>query len=189
VRRSILVLAVVLASCEATEEPGDGSTSTGTAQSTSTSSSSSSSSESTAAETAPMGPGLCRRECMLPNDCCGGADPCPSMEYPGNVACEGGLCIPATCTSAQQCEAAIPGSTCESVDGFEQCVVLCEDDAPCAALGADFTCGSPTDGGARYCNRLCTTGAVVCSAGTCDDATGLCLCESSDQCVTGFRCV
>jgi hypothetical protein len=126
---------------------------------------------------------------MLPADCCGGVDPCPGADYPANVTCEANLCGPATCTSAQQCEGVLPGSTCEPVDGFDQCVVLCEDDSPCSALGADYTCGTPTDAGDRYCNRLCTTGAVVCSAGTCDEATGRCLCESDAECVTGFRCV
>ena len=185
-RGVVLALAVGLASCEAAHEPGDAST--GGASSSSSTSSSSSSSSETGAETAPAGPGLCRRTCMLPADCCGALDPCPGPDYPANVTCDAELCTPATCTTTQQCEAAIPGSSCEMVDGFAQCVVLCNDDAPCSAVGPDYTCGTPTDGGDLYCNRLCTTGAVVC-AGTCDDATGLCVCESDLECVNGFRCV
>lgn len=190
---AIAVVLLTSTSCEVSDDdPEEGSTgeaTTAASTSTSTSSGSTSSSETAPAETGPMGPGTCRRECTLPADCCGAVDPCPTQDYPGNVECSGNLCEPAACANAQECEAAIPGSSCEMVGGFPQCVVLCDDDGPCGALGADYTCGSPTDGGARYCNRLCTTGAVVCSAGTCDETSGLCLCEDDSGCVNGFRCV
>ena len=196
--RAALVLLACIGACEEDEEPPTDTTgmattspaSTSASTSTSTATSSPTVTSAASSDSGPSGPGVCKRECMLPAECCTGIDNCPGAAYPTNAGCgPDGICIPPTCASDQECEAETAGAVCRMVQGAMQCVVLCDDDDPCAALGATFTCGSPTDDGEQYCNTRCTTGAISCGASECDDATGICTCMSDNDCIPGFRCV
>src|SRR5690606_36996033 len=111
---------------------------------------------------------------------------CPSVDFPGNYGCLGGLCVPAPCQNDDQCEAMEAGSTCHDVDGVPQCVVICQDDDACAALGTGFACGGETVDGQGYCRERCDTGSP-CLLEECNPE-GICECSDDDQCVNGFAC-
>ena len=191
--RSAFLILTLIAACEEDEEPPTDSTGMATTTapaSTSTSSTTMVPTGPGSSDTGPSGPGICKRECMLPAECCTGIDNCPGASYPNNATCGAdGICVRPTCESDQQCEAETAGAVCRMVQGAMQCVVLCTGDDPCMALGATFTCGSPTDDGEQYCNTLCTTGAISCGASECDDASGICTCMGDNDCIPGFRCV
>lgn len=174
---------------EPTTTVGASSSST-TAADASTGSSSSggaAGSSSSTGEPAPEGPPVCTRDCELPSDCCRPDDPdCPSAIYPGNFGCVNGVCVPPACRSDEECDAVFPGTTCQAIFGHPQCVVVCNDDTPCE--GDEMACMGQTDDGQGYCRESCVdAGVLACPTTTCDEATGLCLCELGD-CPTGEIC-
>lgn len=135
----------------------------------------------------PEGPPVCTRDCELPSDCCRPDDPdCPSAVYPGNFGCVNGACVPPACRSDDECEGVFAGTTCETIFGHPQCVVACDGDGQCE--GDDMACVGQTDDGQGYCRESCVDGGVLaCPTTTCDEASGLCLCEPGD-CPTGEIC-
>ena len=145
-------------------------------------------SSSSTGEPAPEGPPVCTRECELPSDCCGFNEPgCPSAIYPGNYGCVDGACVPPACRDDAECEAVFPGTTCHRVFGHPQCVQLCEGEASdCGS--EDTACLGQTDDALSFCRESCVdAGTFACPTTTCDEATGLCLCEPGD-CPTGETC-
>ena len=95
--------------------------------------------------------------------------------------------MPPACRSDEECEGAFPGTTCHRVYGHPQCVQLC-DGEPSGCEGPDMACLGVTDGGASFCRESCVdAGAFACPTTTCDEASGLCLCEPGD-CPTGETC-
>lgn len=175
----------------ASEETASVSSEAGSATSSSgegSSSSSSGRSSSSTGEPAPEGPPVCTRACELPSDCCGFNEPgCPSSIYPGNHGCVDGACVPPACRDDAECDAVFPGTTCHRVYGHRQCVQLCEGDPPdCGSEGS--ACLGQTDDGQSFCRETCVdAGAFACPTTTCDEASGLCLCEPGD-CPTGETC-
>jgi hypothetical protein len=190
--RGLLAISIVLCvACDSNEsEPNPTPSSTGdvVASSTSTGAASSSSS-STGEPDSVYAPEVhtCRKECDFAADCCpADIENCPAPEYPGNFGCVDGLCVPAPCESDEQCEFVTPGTTCHDVDGVPQCVVICDSDDPCAALGSGFACGGQTTDGQGYCRERCDLG-TPCLLEECNPE-GICECSSDSQCVNGFAC-
>ncbi len=187
------MLLLLSMACDAGSEGGTAGSTGAVVASSSSSGSTGEASSSSSSSTGEPGPiyappfPTCRRECSFAADCCpAGLDPCPSNEFPANFGCAGGLCVPAPCENDDQCESLTPGSTCHDVDGVPQCVVTCQDDEPCAALGNGFACGGETTQGQGYCRERCDVGQP-CLLDTCNPE-GVCVCESDDQCINGFSC-
>ncbi len=186
------VLGLCLA-CDGGSTPGEskGSTSTAGSPTSTTNIDGQTSSSSSTTESAPVYTPqfeTCRKDCGVAADCCpAGLEPCPSPDYPGNFGCVDGLCVPAPCETDAQCEAQIPGSSCQPVEGVPQCVVLCdEDDGVCAELGSGYTCNALTNEGQLYCRERCDLG-TPCLLDTCNP-DGVCECTSTDECISGFTC-
>jgi hypothetical protein len=131
---------------------------------------------------------VCQNDCELPSDCCAPDDPgCPSVVYPGNFGCVDGVCVPPACESDEECENAFPGTTCHRAFGNPQCVRLCDED-PTICDETQTACSGMTDAGLAYCRETCNEGGTLqCFTTTCDEASGLCLCEPG-QCPTGAIC-
>lgn len=165
----------------------DGSSSTATDDVSGSTSSSGVVTSSSSGAPAPEGPPVCTRDCEFPSDCCRADDPdCPSATYPGNYGCVNGACVPPACRSDEECARVSPGTSCREVFGHPQCVALCDDVTPCE--GDDMACMGQTDDGDGYCRESCVdNGVLACPTTTCDEATGLCLCELGD-CPTGEIC-
>lgn len=192
-RNVLLGLGLLVACDSGSDKAPSGESSTGVVSTSSGSPSSSSSGGSSSSSTTEAPPSYeptvpqCRRECDFAADCCpAGLDPCPSLEFPANFGCANGMCVPAPCEDDAQCETLTPGSTCHDVDGVPQCVVVCDADEPCAALGTGFACGGQTTDGQGYCRERCDQG-MPCLLETCN-AEGLCECTSDDECINGFTC-
>ncbi|MEM6990333.1 MAG: hypothetical protein AAF721_07550 [Myxococcota bacterium] len=178
---------VVATSCD--EEATDGTAvgTTGSQNGTTSSGATSASSSGAADESSggPSGPPQCTRVCSFPGECCpAGAEGCPSTTYPFNFACVDDLCVPGGCESDEECG----GLSCSEVAGIGTCVQPCGGDDDCAALGENFVCTGTDDAGASFCFEPCTAPGAGCGNSTCDEATGLCTCENSSQCIVGFEC-
>ena len=96
------------------------------------------------------------------------------------------MCVPPTCLGDAECDAFIPGAVCKPLHGVFQCVVVCDGEAPCEALGGGFGCGGATDEGQSYCYERCDLGPP-CPLDTCNP-DGVCVCASTDECVSNYRC-
>ncbi|MEX1364443.1 MAG: hypothetical protein AB1Z98_15060 [Nannocystaceae bacterium] len=132
----------------------------------------------------------CVRSCEGPWDCCppGSTGQCPGPAYPYNYMCIEGMCVFPPCTSAADCPG--DGEQCVQVRGTPTCVLPCDgDDAPCAAVDTDLSCSATADDGSPYCFAHCTSPSVFCGIATCDEASGVCMCSSSGQCLDQWICV
>lgn len=189
--------ALLLVGCIIVDADDDGEVTTGTTMGTgegSTSSGGGTSSSTgvadTGSSTGAAGPSVCRRTCELPSQCCPpGQAGCPSLEYPFNYDCVDGLCVPPTCSSDAECEAALVGTSCHPVGGLPVCVVACDDDPDkCSQPNSGQACVGTADDGAMYCMEPCNSGFVDCGVSVCDEQSGLCVCNDDDQCAFDFGC-
>lgn len=190
--------ALAVAGCAIVDADDDGEVSAGTTTSTRGSStttgdgtsSSSGVADTGSSTTGPTGPSVCRRTCELPSQCCPpGQAGCPSLEYPFNYDCVDGLCVPPTCSSDSECEAALAGTSCHPVGGLSICVVACDDDPDkCTQPNSGQACVGTADDGQMYCMEPCNSDFVDCGVSVCDEQSGLCVCENDDQCAFDFGC-
>jgi hypothetical protein len=118
---------------------GSGGTGTGGTTTGATISSSSSSGDAYVPDDEPCEP---QEGCVVDEDCCPPTQPvsaalapsCPGP-FPYNWTCDdsetAGVCVHGGCSSNQDC--VIDGLTCETIDGEDRCVEVCEDDVDCTA--------------------------------------------------------
>ncbi|MCA9656642.1 MAG: hypothetical protein H6712_05425 [Myxococcales bacterium] len=131
----------------------------------------------------------CVRSCEGPWDCCppNSAGVCPGPGYPYNYMCIQEMCVFPPCTADSDCPNA--GERCLEVAGWPTCVLPCDGDEPCMAVASDQSCSATADDGSSYCFAHCSNPSVFCGAGSCDEASGKCVCTSDGQCQASWVCV
>jgi hypothetical protein len=188
-----LVIAVMAACAEpSSDETGGseaGASSSAGADTSSASTSDSSSGVTGGSTTSGDGDGLlqCIETCEVPSECCLPGTACPGP-YPNNVDCRDGFCVRPHCIDDAECEALSAGMLCRPVRGVATCVLPCTDDAGCVGAGAHQLCRGTTDMGEQHCFEHCDQAGVFCGNQSCDPDSGLCLCETDGECLSGWQC-
>lgn len=195
-----LVFALVIAAAAACAEPSDDTDDAATSSADADTGSSSTDGSGTgsaagssdavdSSTTVSDGDGLlqCIETCEVPSECCLPGTACPGS-YPNNVDCRDGFCVRPQCQDDAECEALGTGMLCRALRGVATCVLPCTDDAECAELGAHQLCRGTTDLGERHCFEHCDQAGVFCGNQSCDPDSGLCLCETDGECLSGWQC-
>lgn len=126
---------------------------------------------------------ICTGSCSSDDECIediGGA-PMPGID-PTNFRCQAGQCVFRECASDDECTAGgtRPHLRCRTVAGRALCIEPCEPASEECFFGG---CFHQDDAGGSFCSyEGCSTDGHCENVGTCDEARGWCVCESTDQC-------